>query len=495
MDFSATAILLLLVAITWLIFTYARMLAERRQLPPGPRPLPLIGNLLHVKLNDIVRSLMELHKKYGPVYTIYLGNKPCLVLCGYGAMKEALIDHADDFADRGVYPVFLSCTKGQGIAFNNGEKWKELRRFSLTTLRNFGMGKRSIEERIQEEAQFLVKEFKNTKMAPIEPTIYFSRTVSNIICSVVFGKRFQYDDQRLLDIVNSIGGNFQIMSNTWGTMYNIYPDIMNYLPGLHQRIFTNFNKISKVILDGIKSHLRTHDPNCPRDYMDCFITKMTEEKNKPLPYFNDMSMLMSIQNLLFGGTETVSTTLRYGFLILMKYPQITLKMQEEIDNVVGPNRSPSFDDRSKMPYTDAVIHEIQRFTDVIPLSLPRSVTRDITFRGYNIPKGTYVIPLLTSVHYDATMFKNPEVFDPQHFLDDKGSFKKNDALMPFAAGKRVCPGESMAKMELFLYFTTILQNFTFKPLVAPEEIDLTPIGSGLGNVPVDYKCCIIPRQC
>ncbi|XP_069500541.1 cytochrome P450 2F2-like isoform X4 [Ambystoma mexicanum] len=436
MDFSATAILLLLVAITWLIFTYARMLAERRQLPPGPRPLPLIGNLLHVKLNDIVRSLMELHKKYGPVYTIYLGNKPCLVLCGYGAMKEALIDHADDFADRGVYPVFLSCTKGQGIAFNNGEKWKELRRFSLTTLRNFGMGKRSIEERIQEEAQFLVKEFKNTKMAPIEPTIYFSRTVSNIICSVVFGKRFQYDDQRLLDIVNSIGGNFQIMSNTWGT-----------------------------------------------------------EKNKPLPYFNDMSMLMSIQNLLFGGTETVSTTLRYGFLILMKYPQITLKMQEEIDNVVGPNRSPSFDDRSKMPYTDAVIHEIQRFTDVIPLSLPRSVTRDITFRGYNIPKGTYVIPLLTSVHYDATMFKNPEVFDPQHFLDDKGSFKKNDALMPFAAGKRVCPGESMAKMELFLYFTTILQNFTFKPLVAPEEIDLTPIGSGLGNVPVDYKCCIIPRQC
>lgn len=494
MDFSSATILLLVFAITLLIVTYLKMLAEKRELPPGPMPLPLVGNLLQLKLGDIVRSLMTLHKKYGPVYTIYLGNKPSLVICGYDAMKEALIDQAEDFADRGDYPVFLSCTKGHGIGFSNGEKWKARRRFALLTLRNFGMGKRSIEERIQEEAQYLVKELKKTKTAPVDPTVFFSRTVSNIICSIVFGSRFDYEDKRLLTIVNTINENFKIMSNTWGTMYNIYSDIMDYLPGEHQRIFTNFNKVSEVILGEMKSHLETHDPSCPRDYMDCFITKMAEEKGNPSTAFYDLALLMSVQNLLFGGTETVSTTLRYGFLILMKYPKIAEKMHAEIDSVVGPNRSPNFDDRSKMPYTDAAIHEIQRFADVIPLSLPHAVARDTKFRGYKIPKGTQVIPLLSSVHYDPTKFKNPNAFDPGHFLNEDGSFKKNDALMPFAAGKRICPGESLANMELFLYFTTIMQNFTFKPLMPPEEINIEPVGSGLGNVPIFYKCCIVPRR-
>nr|ARO89862.1 cytochrome P450 Cyp2f2 [Andrias davidianus] len=493
MDFASATILLLVFAVTCLALMYGKMLREKRQLPPGPMPLPLIGNLHQLKLADIVRSLMTLHQQYGSVYTIYLGSQPCLVICGYDAMKEALIDQAEEFGGRGDYPVFLNYTKGHGIAFNNGERWKELRRFALLTLRNFGMGKRSVEERIQEEAQYLVKEFRNTKMAPTDPTVFFSRTVSNIICSIVFGSRFDYEDKRLLTIVNSINDNFLIMSTTWGTLYNVYSGVMDYLPGLHQRIAVNFEKIREVILDGRKTHLETHDPNCPRDYMDCFITKMAEEKKNPSNVFYEKSLIMSIQNLLFGGTETVSTTLRYGFLILMKYPKIAEKMQEEIDCVVGHDRSPSIEDRSKMPYTDAVIHEIQRYGDVIPLSLPHVVTCNTTFRGYAIPKGTHVIPLLTSVHYDVTHFKNPQAFDPQNFMDDKGSFKKNDALMPFGAGKRICLGESLARMELFLYFTTILQNFTFKPLVRPEEIDLTPTGSGLGNVPPHYKCCIVPR--
>lgn len=111
--------------------------------------------------------------------------------------------------------------------------------------------------------------------------------------------------------------------------------------------------------------------------------------------------------------------------------------------MVGRERQPVLEDRVAMPYTDAVIHEVQRFADVIPMNLPHRVTRDTAFRGFLIPKGTDVITLLHSVHYDPSQFLTPQKFNPEHFLDANQSFKKNPAYMPFSAGKR-CSGKSQS---------------------------------------------------
>ncbi|PIO41157.1 hypothetical protein AB205_0089410 [Aquarana catesbeiana] len=443
------------------------------------------------------------------------------------------------------------------------------------------MGKRSIEERIQEEAHFLLEEFRNTKQNPFDPTFFLSRAVSNVICSIVFGNRFEYDDKKFLTLLELINDNFRIISSPWGTLYNIFPGFMDYLPGPHHRIFRNFEKMKTFVMEHLRKHEETFQPDCPRDLIDCFLTKMKKEKDDPESNFNMDTMVMTTLNLFFGGTETVSTTLRYGILILMKYPHITgidtrttrgylchfpppppavfwethrsqetagtsgntqselcmhsrepgseaarlhfliplpkmavaapesreidrfrvptslapwtEKVHREIDKVIGRNRCPAVEDRSKMPYTDAVIHEIQRFTSIIPLSLPHCVIRDTDFRGYFLPQGTEVIPVLTSVHTDPEKFKEPHTFNPHNFLDENHRFKANDAFMPFSTGKRICLGESLARMELFLFFTTFLQNFIFKPTIHPDMIDLTPSTSGVGNLPPIYEFSVIPR--
>ncbi|KAM9325629.1 cytochrome P450 2F3-like [Gastrophryne carolinensis] len=493
MNEYSTLLLFFIFCVSYIILCFMRILREKATLPPGPMPLPFIGNLLQINTKDFADSLMKLKDKYGPVYTVYLGPRPGIVLCGYQAIKEALIDQSNAFGDRGDYPVFANFIGEHDLGFSNGERWKTLRRFAIHTLRNFGMGKRSVEERIQEEASFLIKEFRKTNGAPVNPTKYFARTVSNVICSIMFGSRFDYEDKRLLAIIESINNNFMIMSSTWGTLYNLYPNLMEYLPGPHKKIRKYFQMIYDVSAESIKYHEETLDPENPRDYIDCFLIKMNEEKNNPNTYFYTNSLLRTMQNLLFGGTETVSTNLRYGFLVLMKHPEVAEKMQKEIDHVIGRERLPSIADRSNMPYTEATIFELMRICDVLPISLPRCTATDTVFRGYSIPKGTHVTPLLASVHYDKEYYDDPTVFNPNNFLDENGVFKKNDAHMPFAAGKRICLGESLARMELFIYFTSLLQNFNFRPVIPKEEIDIRPTGSGLGNIPKNYTCCIIPR--
>uniref|UniRef100_A0A8C5R9Z7 Cytochrome P450 n=1 Tax=Leptobrachium leishanense TaxID=445787 RepID=A0A8C5R9Z7_9ANUR len=491
MDGFSAAALLTFLCISYIIMCFVKIFKEKSKLPPGPTPLPFIGNLLQIDTNNIVKSLNKLQDKYGPVFTLYFGPNPGLVLCGYKAIKEALIDQADEFSERGDYPVFLNYYNNHDIAFSNGEHWKTLRRFALTTLRNFGMGKRSIEERIQEEASFLIDELTNTKGSPSDLTKYFSRTVANVISSIIFGSRFDYRDERLKKIIDSVYNNFRIMSSMWGALYNMYPGLMDRLPGPHCQMRRNFEDITVIAKECIKHHKETLDPNCPRDYIDCFLIKMKEDI--PDPAFYDEALLMSIHNLIFGGTETVSTTLRYGTLMLMKYPEVAARMQEEIEQVVGRDRSPCMEDRIKMPYTDATIHEIMRFCDVLPLSLPRCTSRDMLYKGYKLPKGTHVSLFLSSVLHDATRFEEPLNFNPHHFLDESGRLKRDDAFMPFSAGKRICLGETLARMELFILFTSLLQNFTFKPVIAKEEIKMEPTGSGLGNMPMEYLCCVTPR--
>ncbi|XP_075692274.1 cytochrome P450 2G1-like [Rhinoderma darwinii] len=485
-------ILALLVSCMFIYSTWDKMY-RRRNLPPGPTPLPIIGSLLHIKHGELVKSLNQLRDKYGSIYTLYFGSRPVVILAGYQMVKDALIDQGDHFSNRGQMPTVDRFFQAHGMILSNGERWKQLRRFTLITLRNFGMGKRSIEERIQEESQFLIEELKSRKQSTFNPTNIVVQAVSNVICSVVFGDRFDYNNLQFLKILNIFNEVFQIMSSTWGQLHDMIPEIMNHIPGPHQKINKLLQELLVFITERVKMNQETLNPSNPRDFIDCFLIKMNQEKQNPKSEFNTRNLLLSVLQLFFAGTETISSTIRHGLLILLRHPEIEAKLYQEINRVIGDNRSPSIEDRSKMPYTDAVIHEIQRFSDVLPMNLPHSSVKDITLHGYTIPKGTDIYPLLYCALRDPEYFKTPNKFNPGHFLDENGGFKKDEAFIPFSTGKRICAGEGLAKMELFLFFTTILQNFKLTTRMHLTDEDINPKMTGFSNVPRPYKLSFVSR--
>uniref|UniRef100_A0A674K596 unspecific monooxygenase n=1 Tax=Terrapene triunguis TaxID=2587831 RepID=A0A674K596_9SAUR len=490
---GATTVFLVICVSCLLFFSAWRKMSGSGKLPPGPVAFPIIGNMLQLNVRNLPQSIHELSAKYGPVFTIYLGSLRVVVLYGQEAVKEALIDQGDEFSGRGKLALADKLIKGAGIIFSNGERWKQLRRFALTTLRNFGMGKKSIEERIQEEARFLVERLRNTHGRPFDPTLFLTHAVSNVICSIVFGDRFDYEDKKFVTLINILEENGKLQRSPWTALYNFFPTLMDYLPGPHHRLFKNALEFRRFVLERVNMHKESLDPNCPRDFIDAFLIKMEEERKNGQSDFTVGSLVRSTVELFVAGTGTTSITMKFGLLILLKYPEIEEKVHKEIDRVIGRSRSPCMADRSQMPYTDAVIHEIQRYINLVPLNLPHAVTRDVHLKQYLIPKGTTIFPALKSVLYDSREFPNPEQFNPGHFLDKNDAFKKSDYFMPFSAGKRICVGEGLARMELFLVLTMILQNFTLKPVVDPKDIDITPESSFVSNAPKSYQFCVLPR--
>ncbi|XP_075772871.1 cytochrome P450 2H2-like isoform X1 [Pelodiscus sinensis] len=494
MDPLGTTTLFLVICVSCLLFLFTwRKTPGSGKLPPGPVALPLIGNMLQLREKSLSQHLDELSRTYGSIFTIYLGSERVVVLHGYEAVKEALVDLGDEFSRRGKMPLFETATKGTGIGFINGEPWKQVRRFLLTTLRGFGMGKKSIEERIQEETRFLVERLRNTHERSFDPRLFLAHVVSNVICSIVFGDRFDYEDKNFVTLISLILEISKLQQSSRAALYNFFPTLMDYVPGPHQRLFEIFEELRRFVGERVKVHKASLDPSSPRDFIDAFLIKIDEEQKNGDSIFTEKSMLESTVELFFAGTVSVSHTLCFGLLVLLKYPEIEAKVHEEIDRVIGRSRSPGMADRSQMPYTDAVVHEIQRFLALAPIGFPHAVARDVHLKEYVIPKGTTIFPVLKSVLYDSREFPNPEQFNPGHFLDENGAFKKSDFFMPFSAGKRICLGEGLARMELFLILTAILQNFTLKPVVEPKDIDIIPATSSVSNHPKPYALRVLCR--
>ncbi|XP_036424092.1 cytochrome P450 2F2-like [Colossoma macropomum] len=480
--------------LTWificLLFLFIRI-QRPKNFPPGPRPVPIFGNLFQLNITNPLKDFERLAECYGNIYSLYIGGTPAVVLTGFKAIKEALVTKAADFSGRPQNLLVSHATEGKGVIMADyGPGWKEHRRFALMTLRNFGLGKQSMEDRILGETKHIVSRLEKSAGRSMNPQTLFHDAASNIIYLVLFGTRFDYEDDTLKKFIHLFTENAKIANGTWGMIYDTLPMVRN-LPLPFKKALDNVQKLKQMAAKLINKHKTTRVPGEPRNFVDCYLDEL--DKTADGSSFAETQLLMYVLDLHFAGTDTTSNTLLTAFLYLTTHPDIQERCQKEIDEVLEGKAHASFEDRHNMPYTQAVIHESQRRANTVPLSVFHCTSRDTELMGYSIPKGTLIIPNLSSVLSEEGQWKFPHEFNPANFLNDEGQFEKPEAFMPFSAGPRMCLGEGLARMELFLILVTLLRRFQFFWPEDAGEPDFTPV-YGITLTPKPYRMGVRLRQ-
>ncbi|XP_029425013.1 cytochrome P450 2D3-like isoform X1 [Nannospalax galili] len=489
------------VAIFMAIFLLLVDLMHRRQCwtaryPPGPWSLPLLGNILQVNFNNMPYSLYKLRQRYGDVFSLSFGWNPVVVINGPKAVREALVTCGEDTADQPSVPTieyqgFGPKSKGVILA-PYGPEWREQRRFSVSTMRNFGLGKKSLEEWVTEEAGCLCAAFTNQAGHPFKPNTLLNKATCNVIASLVYARRFDYDDPFLNKMLKTLEESMGQNTGLIPEMLNAFPMFLR-IPGLADKVFPGQKAFMAMLDELLTEHKMTWDPAQPlRDLTDAYMAEMEKAKENPESSFNDPNLRLVVSDLFSAGLVTTSTTLSWALLLMILHPDVQRQVQQEIDEVIGQARHPEMADQSRMPFTNAVVHEVQRFADIVPMNVPHKISHDVEVQGFLLPKGMTLIANLTSVLKDENTWEKPLQFHPKHFLDAQGRFVKPEAFMPFSVGRRACLGEPLARMELFLFFTCLLQRFTFSvPPGQPRPSDRGVFMFLL--VPSPYQLCAVAR--
>ncbi|XP_071394511.1 cytochrome P450 2F2-like [Centroberyx affinis] len=485
------SLFLLWLAICLLVFLFRTRRAKN--FPPGPQSVPIFGNLLQLNLENPIGDLERLSVRYGKVFSLYFGGRPAVILNGTKAMREALVTKATDFAGRPNGLLLSHLTQGKGVIMADyGPSWREHRRFALMTLRNFGLGKQSMEERILGEVDHVAAVLQKSIGKSMDPQTLFHNASCDIICSIMFGVRYEYEHEFFQAMIKMMADNSKIANGPWGMIYDTMP-LLRSLPLPFQNPLKAYCTIKHHVMDIVEQHRASRSPNQPRDVIDSYLDQMDKRKAEEGSVFDEDQMVVMLLDLLFAGTDTTSNTIRFAVLYLMTHPDVQERCQQEIDQVLEGKDQASFEDRHRMLYMQAVIQEAQRFSSSLPLSVFHSTTKDTELMGYQIPKGTLVIPNLSSVLYEEEQWKFPHEFNPENFLNDQGELLKLEAFMPFSVGPRMCLGEGLARMELFLILVTLLRRFQF---IWPEDAgqpDYTPV-FGVTQAPKPYRMIVRLRE-
>ncbi|KAB7507567.1 Cytochrome P450 2L1 [Armadillidium nasatum] len=452
----------LLILIIW------NLLKKPTQYPPGPWGIPLIG-YFPFGLKAFHERIKELQAKHYPIFSWRFGSKFLVFICDFKLAKEVLNNQA--FADRPSFS-FIKVFDGEinmGITTSNGLTWHNIRRFTLRHMKDLGMGKSKIVSSIQREANELVEVMKKQSgtVAPVPHEM--STAIVNILWQMVAGKRHDLNDAEIISLDKDMNefqenlGHLMVRDFFPWVDYVLPESLLNYISKrdmyrkLTKRIEMRFKK-------DIEEHIATLDENNPRDFIDEYLIEMEKQKDDPDSTMSERDLLGAIADMFAAGLATTSITLHWSVFYLAKYPDIQKDLQDQIDSVLPNGLSPTLEHRSRLPKVEAFFTEILRHSSLGEFGLPRTTPKDIKFAGHVIPKGAIVFPCEKYIHYDKKVYNSPEIFNPKRFLDSEGKFvNPKEGFIAFGMGKRQCIGESLARMEIFIFLVTMLQHVSFHP--------------------------------
>ncbi|KAM6980201.1 cytochrome P450 1A1 [Aplochiton taeniatus] len=453
---------------------------------PGPKPLPIIGNVLEMGSNPHL-TLAAMSKRYGPVFQIQIGMRPVVVLGDSETVRQALIKQGEDFAGRPDLYTFQFISEGKSLAFSTDQAgvWRARRKLALSALRSFSTLEGTtpeyscmLEEHICKEGDYLLKELNSVMSADgsFDPFRLIVVSVANVICGMCFGRRYNHDDQELVGLVN--------MSDEFGRVVGSGnpADFIPFLRFLPSRTMTKFLEInarfSKFVQNIVTEHYTTYNKDNIRDITDSLIDHCEDRKlDENCNVQVSDEKIVGIVNDLFGaGFDTVSTALSWAVVYLVAYPETQERLYQEIKNKVGMGRFPRLSDKSNLPVLEAFILELFRHSSFLPFTIPHCATRNTSLNGYYIPKDTCVFINQWQVNHNPEMWKEPSCFNLDRFLSDDGSEVNKllgEKVLVFGLGKRRCIGEAIARNEVFLFLAILLQKMQFSGIPG-QPLDMTP---------------------
>ncbi|MED6158796.1 hypothetical protein PIB30_036102 [Stylosanthes scabra] len=486
---SYTFFLSILVVLITLKFLFSTR--RFKNLPPGPPPLPILGNLRQLKF-PMHRTLHEFSQKYGQVFSLWFGSQFVVVVSSPSLVQECFTKNDIILANR---PPF---TAGKHVGYNfttvtvapYGDHWRNVRRIIsldvLSTHRlNSFLGIRKDE--IMRLVQSLAASSRNGEdFAKVEMKSKLNEMTFNTIMRMISGKRYYGGDcdvadteeakqfREIMKELLSFGGSsnpFEFVKVLrWFDFGNVEKKL--------KAIATRCDAFLQGLIDQHRMKQGGHNKNTMIDHL------LSLQQSQP-EYYTDQIIKGIVLVMLLGGTETSATSLEWAMAALLNHPEALKKAKEEIDTQIGQDRLIEESDISKLPYLQNIIHETFRLYPAFPLLAPHYSSKDCTVGGYNFPKNTILLVNAWAIHRDPELWRDPTEFKPERF-EKEGEAEK---LIPFGLGRRACPGANLGNRTVSLTLGLLIQCFEWKRM-SEEKIEMSE-GKGATTpklIPLEALC-------
>ncbi|KAJ8626016.1 hypothetical protein MRB53_019323 [Persea americana] len=462
--FSFLALLILLV--TWRKSIGGRSL----RLPPGPRRLPIVGNL-HQLSELPFRSLRDLAKVHGPLMYLKFGSIPVLAVSSADMAREVIKGHELSFTGRpaGMAPRILSYGCLNMVFSPYGDYWRHVRRIcvqellSVTRVQSF----RFIRE--GEVAQMLDWIGRSAKgPSTINMSEVLLTLTNDIICKAAFGSKYGKSGDGDSRFQGILGESQAIILGFGIADFFPYLEWINKVTGFEEKIHKVFRSLDAFFEEVIEEHL---EPTRPKPEQEDFIDVMlrVQKDTSQGVTLSRLHIKAVIMDMFLAGTDTTLATLVWSMTQLVRHPRVMKKAQEEVRRIVGDKEKVHEDDIQQMDYLKLVLKEVLRLHPPVSLLVPRECTEQCKINGYDIPVKTRLMVNVWAIMRDPELWEKPEEFWPERFADSSFDFKgQNFQYIPFGSGRRSCPGNFFGMATAELALASLLHSFDWK---LPDGMD------------------------